>query len=116
MYKYWIPLLLTMSLWGCSASQSEVPVEVSVNEMDDVDAYSQLRSTVVIRAVTDSVQINKVTVNRGNNCKVVFWHQQWPGAGSLKFGQSVTGEDSCDMDTIKEVEVETDKGSYTLSF
>ncbi len=116
MYKYWIPLLAVMSLWGCSASQPEVPVEVSINELDNVVAYSGVRSTVVIRAVSDSVQINKVTINRGNNCSIVFWHQNWSGSGSLKFGQSVTGVDSCDMETIKEVEVETDKGSFLFSF
>jgi hypothetical protein len=114
MYKFWTPLLVTLSLAGCADNNSKLPVEVSINDVDDSPLY---HSQIEIQAVTDDVQISKVTVNRGNNCSVIYW-LNWSGSGvsSLKFGQGDVGKTSCAMDSIKEVDVETDKGDFSFSF
>lgn len=116
MNKYWVPLFAALSLCGCAAGESKPPVEVSVQEAEDI--YSRQVSEIVIRAVADSVKIEKVTVNRGNNCGLgaTDWHNLWPGSGILKFGQSVSGRTVCSMDSIKEVDVETDTDTYTFNF
>lgn len=113
MKQYICAVLAAASLSGCGG---EVPLEVSINEREGIDNNSYYRSVLSIRSVADSIQINEVIINRGNNCKVGFWHRRWAGHGTLKFGNGVSASIPCDMEAIKEVDIDTDQGSYTFSF
>jgi hypothetical protein len=114
MNKYWMPLLVILSLSGCGANDSKPPIEVSIDNVDDSAMY---HSQIQVQAVTDDVQITKVTVNRGNNCAVIFWNH-WSGSSALplKFGQGDIGKTPCEIDSIKEVDVDTDQGSFSFTF
>ena len=69
---------------------------------------------LVIRSIADDkITIKKVTVNRGNSCRV----NRWDGYAQLRFGATLRGVMyGCSSREIKEVIVKTDHGTETYNF
>lgn len=103
---------------GCDSDESKPPpLELS---------YTQANSSVFhlrFTAVADQVRVNSYTVNRGNCAYSDFLDDFYtshrtrpPGKPpfNLKFGQSEEAAIRCN--NLREVLVETDKGTYTFTF
>lgn len=92
----------------------EPPVEFHLSEEYDIggNPFLQLNMT----AIVDQVEIYDVTINRGNTCAPKFWHRQWAGHGTLKFGHVRTAFMGCNVNAIKEVSVSTDVGEFVFNF
>jgi hypothetical protein len=107
--KFLVLIPLAVSLSGCLTSPD---VDVSIEE-------NEFWGSVVfkIQAKEDEVLLKSVEVNRGN-CKLPSGTAtDLSRTVSLKFGQVYTGyAPSCKVDQIKEIDVQTDRGTFTFSF
>lgn len=104
--KKLVAVALVLGLTGCG----DAPVEVTLDMAPGLDGFSPLKYLVVTSKV-DDVRLTNIKVNRGN-CKTFNWR----GPNPLQFGQEKRGMLTCDLDQVKEVVVETDKGEYTFTF
>ncbi|MBR7780428.1 hypothetical protein [Undibacterium rugosum] len=101
-------LLMTLTFAGLTGCVGESPIEVELKSSPYFSPMGVLSVTgIYVTAKVDEVKVRSIEVNRGN-CKVT-------GEGkSLKFGQhAYFHSPGCE---IKEIEVETDEGSFTFSF
>jgi hypothetical protein len=91
-------------------------VEVQLDIRPNPNYYNPNGELVylVIRSVADEkITVKKVTVNRGNSCRV----NRWDGYAQLKFGAALRGVMyGCSSRDIKEVVVKTDRGTETYNF
>ena len=83
------------------------PVNTSMSQIHDLLAYD-----IVIQSKVDSIVINNVTINRGNNCNINDYSRDKFLPANLKFGRYTRLSIDCDVNYIKEVEVETNLGNY----
>jgi hypothetical protein len=98
-------ILALAGLIGCSGNS---PVEVKLKQ-NPLNAMTGFTTSLIIEvsSTVDQVKVNSVVINRGN-C-----HSSGSPA-QLKFGQNANFHTSgCD---VKEVEVDTDDGSFTFTF
>lgn len=100
-------------LAGCGETQS--PVEIKTYDIGNGERME-------IIAVTDQVTVEKVMINRGH-CRGIFF-DVGPGKfmmkeivsmkpHTIKFGEKMIITAAC---AVKEVDLETDTGSFTFSF
>lgn len=85
------------------------PVNTSMSQI-----YERLAYDIVIQSKVDSIVINNVTINRGNNCNINDYSRDKYLPANLKFGRYTRLSIDCDVNYIKEVEVETNLGNYTF--
>ena len=85
------------------------PVNTSMSQIHDRLAYD-----IVIQSKVDSIVINNVTINRGNNCNINDYSRDKYLPANLKFGRYTRLSIDCDVNYIREVEVETNLGNYTF--
>lgn len=83
------------------------PVNTSMSQIHDRLAYD-----IVIQSKVDSIVINNVTINRGNNCNINDYSRDKYLPANLKFGRYTRLSIDCDVNYIREVEVETNLGNY----
>lgn len=83
------------------------PVNTSMSQIHERLAYD-----IVIQSKVDSIVINNVTINRGNNCNINDYSRDKFLPANLKFGRYTRLSIDCDVNYIKEVEVETNLGNY----
>lgn len=98
-------ILALVGLSGC-ADNSPVEVRLKENPLSAI-AGMTLSPMIEVTSMVDTVKVNSIKINRGN-CKS-------SGSGSqLKFGENARFYTSnCD---VKEIEVNTDDGSFTFTF
>lgn len=110
-----------------SACDGEPPVEIEkgVNSNMFLRNYTYIE----IRAISDSVTIKDILLNRGN-CKfrivglggvIDGTYKEIEGkeiahASTIAFGESVRKVVACPVDSLKEVKIVTDKGTWTFNF
>lgn len=85
------------------------PVNTSMSQIHERLAYD-----IVIQSKVDSIVINNVTINRGNNCNINDYSRDKYLPANLKFGRYTRLSIDCDVNYIREVEVETNLGNYTF--
>ena len=103
--------LATLVAFSLTACGGETP-SVEVEKYQEWNQYSlQYNAFIRVRAVEDVVVVKNVVVNRGN-MKLPYGFKQM----TLNFGQSSTMRVWGDMNAIKEVQVTTDKGTWTFNF
>lgn len=95
---------------GCSLS-GESEIEVTV-ENDPYSAWGSAR--VLVQSVVDETAIRGVVINRGN-CATHDYGELAKGK-NLKYGQSFKAGTLCKLAEIREVEVTTEKNTYTFTF
>ena len=83
------------------------PVNTSMSQIHERLAYD-----IVIQSKVDSIVINNVTINRGNNCNINDYSRDKYLPANLKFGRYTRLSIDCDVNYIREVEVETNLGNY----
>ncbi|MCH7334659.1 hypothetical protein [Acinetobacter modestus] len=83
------------------------PLNTSMSQIHDRLAYD-----IVIQSKVDRIVINNVTINRGNNCNINDYSRDKFLPANLKFGRYTRLSIDCDVNYIKEVEVETNLGNY----
>ena len=83
------------------------PVNTSMSQIHDRLAYD-----IVIQSKVDSIVINNVTINRGNNCNINDYSRDKYLPANLKFGRYTRLSIDCDVNYIREVEVETNLDNY----
>ena len=103
-----ITFFMALTLAGLTGCTGEPPVEVELKSTPYSSPIGVLSLTgIYVTAKVDEVKVNSIEVNRGN-CKVTG------GSKSLRFGQHTYFQSpGCE---IKEIEVDTDEGSFTFSF
>ena len=102
---------LAAVLPACSAPKPDVEVTLRSNEL-----YSSM-TIVGVQAKDNAVTINDLTVNRGNWPLVENSVKALNQTVNLKYGESWNAyPKSCSVGMVKEVEVTTDKGTFTFSF
>ena len=107
------PLLFVFAvLFSASAcdgvgSSSKAPVELELSQKRT--GFGDIWPYLTITSIVDSVTIQDVKLNRGN----VTWTEANKFPKTLKFGRSIGGHF---LATLKEVEVQTDKGTWTFTF
>lgn len=110
-------VLVAFGFVGCDEKKS--PIEVQT--YGETNWSGQLMYYIKIRAIADSVTIGRIVVNRGNcgddemDKTLTFGNTYSHNIGSRieAFGGIVKG---CSTDNVKEVQVFTDKGTWTFSF
>ncbi|WP_407561754.1 hypothetical protein [Acinetobacter baumannii] len=85
------------------------PVNTSMSQI-----YDRLAYDIVIQSKVDRIVINNVTINRGNNCNINDYSRDKYLPANLKFGRYTRLSIDCDVNYIREVEVETNLGNYTF--
>ena len=113
-FKYtFLPLLLFLLLGvtACNADESKCPIEVSTEHYANNPNFA---SEVKVLSLVDSIVIQGVNVNRGN-VKATYWITN-PVPHTLKYGTAFMTRVAAPQQNIKEVEVQTDQGSWTFTF
>lgn len=93
-------ILVLVGLSGCSNSS---PVEVTLKP----NQFWENSLVILVSSKVEKVKVNSIVVNKGN-CR------SSGSAAQIKFGENVRFYTSnCD---VKEIEVNTDDGSFTFTF
>lgn len=106
--------ILGVFLAGCEDdTQTSAPVEVSVKEIYNPLLHANMKKLNVV-SIVDEVEITNVVLNRGN-CKInprvdEIIIKSKTNPNKLKYGQSKQ------YWFIKEVQISTDRGTWTFSF
>lgn len=99
---------ITLGFVACGGVKS--PIEVELYEEKPYANYMPY-TVVKVRAVVDSVTIQKIIINRGN-CEQIGYGVNT----TIKFGEVTIDKTSCSTRDVKEVQVVTDKGTWTFNF
>ena len=105
--------LVAVGITACGNFDAPVEVETDFkseakeNPFNPFDVKFVTKSYIVVRATEDSVKLKKVSVNRGN-CGTFEVDRE------LKFGQTYRKQISCSHTDVKEAEITTDKGTWTM--
>jgi len=94
---------------GCNAEQ-KCPVEVELLRNPAVPALAVAK----ISAITDTVTITAISANRGNTA--VSDHGRFPLPQTIKFGNYIYAGISTSVSSVKEMEIQTNQGSWTFTF
>jgi hypothetical protein len=101
--------ILSALLFGCS--NSPAPIDVKVGESGD-GLY-----VVEIQSKEDGVEIEAIEVNRGQcNPKYARNRGQRPPPYTLNYLESRQADWLCRQNPVREVKVETNKGTSVISF
>lgn len=117
-------LATALSLTGCkeeATAQDTPTVKLEVKIEPNIHSIAGSSTVINITSLEDSpIDITEVLVNRGNSCNPV---SPMSRKGSfenknLTFGYSQTAQAyaRCDMDSIREIQVQTSKGVFAYSF
>lgn len=108
--------LVALGFVACGGGKSPIEVETFTESQENMFMRGLMfeRYYVSISAVEDSVAIQKIVVNRGN-CG------EYNNEQTLKFGETTTikigdSNGGCSTRAVKEVQVVTDKGTWTFNF
>ncbi len=104
--------LMAITLSGCS-DLSEV-IEVGSATSHTGLGYGMNPQFVTIRSLVEEVEIQEVTVNRGE-CRVIKYNGRSQLPKTIKFGKTAKIQVNNDCDVL-EAEIETDQGAGTYSF
>ena len=103
---------------GCGSGKSPIEVE-TYTENKMVIGYMHENYYIQVRAIVDSVLIEKISVNRGN-CgeKTIDETLNFGKTTKVKIGDYTVGYagSGCSPRDVKEVQVFTDKGTWTFNF
>jgi len=92
-----------------------VPIDVTFPLNPEVSQiYGHLVYDIAIQSKVDSVIVNEIMINRGNNCNINDYMREKYLPAKLKFGRYAKFSTGCDVNYIKEVEVKTNLGNYTF--
>ena len=120
-------LTAAVTLGGCGLLEPTVPIEVDLRltEGINIDRYQPtvLETSAVITAIheqNEPIEIQKVTINRGNSCTAMYFmrrHSNGDGyLAQLQFGQSTQVKARCLPEDIREIQVDTNQGSFSFNF
>ncbi|WP_300521812.1 hypothetical protein [Alcanivorax sp.] len=104
--------LLALGLTGCSSE----PDFMEVGSLTKPDAFGMgtYLNYVTIRSLTEELEIQDLTVNRGN-CRVLKYSGRSQLPKTISYGETTKVQVNNDCD-ILEVDIETDQGAGTYSF
>lgn len=105
---------------GCGSGKSPIEVETYI---EDVGFGQYLSQTFYVRvtAVVDSVTIKRVVVNRGN-CgdseveRTLSFGEAYKERIGGRIVNMAIPPNGCSINSVKEVQVFTDKGDWTFNF
>lgn len=103
--------LMAITLSGCSDLSEVIEVGTATRHT----AYAAMNPQfVTIRSLVEEVEIQEVTVNRGE-CRVIKYNGRSQLPKTIKFGKTAKIQVNNDCDVL-EAEIETDQGAGTYSF
>ena len=106
MIKTLVILALTLMIFGCGNSQPNIEITYEYQT-----TFGYMYPSINVKAISDTVTINKVIINRGNCGGTIM-----SGLPKLlKFGESISVTTNGDCD-VKQVDVLTDDGDWSVTF
>ncbi|AVI64602.1 hypothetical protein CKQ84_01200 [Shewanella sp. WE21] len=106
MNKTLVILAFTLMIFGCGNSQPTIEITYEYQT-----TFGYTYPSINVKAISDTVTINKVIINRGNCGGTIM-----SGLPKLlKFGESISviANGNCD---VKQVDVLTDDGDWSVTF
>ncbi|MCG9598652.1 hypothetical protein L1D15_18225 [Vibrio sp. Isolate25] len=112
-------IMLSVLILGVTACSEQEEAQTVTADIEVSISTNQHWGTLVfdIQAVTDSTVISNVIINRGNCRLPAGTASELSRNVSLKFGETYTGySNNCTVDSVKEIEVTSNAGTFVYTF